>query len=137
MTDIDQFDGPNYFLSNFFIENDGKTVEHRFQAAKALDPEQAKRIYDAESAYSAKYFGRSCKLRPDWEQVKNDIMYELVTKKFEDPYLRTLLLNTGDAYLTEGNTWNDKYWGVDIRTGEGENHLGMILMRVRGELRST
>lgn len=136
MPDIDQFDGPNYFLSNFYVESDGKTVEHRFQAAKSLTPSQAKRIYEAESAYSAKYYGRSCTLRPDWEEVKNDIMYNLVKEKFQDPLLKRLLDETGDAYLTEGNTWNDKYWGVDLRTGEGENHLGMILMRVRGENRT-
>ena len=33
-----------------------------------------------------------------------------------------------------GNTWGDTCWGVDLRTGQGENHLGRILMKVREEL---
>lgn len=36
--------------------------------------------------------------------------------------------------IVEGNTWGDAFWGVDSRTGEGENHLGQILMQVRSEL---
>lgn len=32
----------------------------------------------------------------------------------------------------EGNTWGDKFWGVC--DGEGENHLGKLLMEVRAEL---
>ncbi|MBQ6221203.1 MAG: hypothetical protein IJJ44_01130 [Solobacterium sp.] len=37
--------------------------------------------------------------------------------------------------MVEGNTWNDRCWGVDIRTGTGQNHLGIILMKIRSELR--
>ena len=33
----------------------------------------------------------------------------------------------------EGNTWGDRFWGVD--GGEGENHLGGLLMKIRLELR--
>ena len=36
-----------------------------------------------------------------------------------------------DAELIEGNTWHDTFWGVDLKTGEGENHLGKILMALR------
>ena len=39
------------------------------------------------------------------------------------------------TYLEEGNTWHDTCWGVDAKTGEGQNHLGRILMKVRGELK--
>ena len=35
----------------------------------------------------------------------------------------------------EGNGWHDTFWGVDLKTGEGEKHLGRILMQVREELR--
>ena len=37
--------------------------------------------------------------------------------------------------LVEGNRWGDTCWGVDTRTGRGENHLGKILMNVREELK--
>ena len=61
-------------------------------------------------------------------------MYTVVTSKFKhNPRLLTKLLATGDAHIEEGNYWNDTYWGVC--KGEGYNHLGRILMQVRGELR--
>ena len=44
------------------------------------------------------------------------------------------LLATGQKIIIEGNRWGDTCWGVDIRTGEGENRLGKILMKIRGEL---
>lgn len=43
-------------------------------------------------------------LRPDWEKVKNSIMYEIVRAKFEQNIgLRDRLLAAGDAELVEGN----------------------------------
>ncbi|TWT41826.1 hypothetical protein RAS1_29490 [Phycisphaerae bacterium RAS1] len=45
------------------------------------------------------------------------------------------LLETGEAYLEEGNDCGDRVWGV--YQGQGENRLGKILMKVRAELRST
>ena len=61
-------------------------------------------------------------------------MYEIVKYKFsKNMEMRDLLLNTFDAELEEGNTWNDTYWG--ICGGRGSNVLGLILMRVRAELR--
>lgn len=72
-------------------------------------------------------------LRGDWEQVKVDLMRTFVRKKFENPFLRPMLLTTGDAELVEGNTWNDTFWGVC--RGAGHNWLGKILMEVRDEIR--
>jgi predicted NAD-dependent protein-ADP-ribosyltransferase YbiA (DUF1768 family) len=46
--------------------------------------------------------------------------------------MREMLLLTGDCELVEGNTWGDKFWGVC--DGEGENHLGKLLMKIRAEL---
>ena len=72
-------------------------------------------------------------LRKDWEQVKDDIMYEVVRAKFiQHPILAQQLLDTRDAELIEGNNWGDTYWGVC--NGYGKNMLGRILMRVRDEL---
>jgi predicted NAD-dependent protein-ADP-ribosyltransferase YbiA (DUF1768 family) len=54
--------------------------------------------------------------------------------KFSDPVLREMLLDTGDAILEEGNMWNDTFWGIDLNTGKGQNHLGRLLMERRAEL---
>ena len=62
-------------------------------------------------------------------------MKELLRRKFSIPYLRDLLLNTENATLIEGNTWNDTFWGIDLKTGKGQNHLGKLLMEIREELK--
>ena len=85
----------------------------------------------------SKRAGRRVKLRKDWEEVKLRIMEEVVRAKFlQHPDLANKLIDTGDEELIEGNCWNDRFWGVDIRTGIGENNLGKILMKVRSELYS-
>ncbi len=138
MTDrIYGFRGEAFFLSNFFVEKDGLTGEHRFQVAKALTPEWQRRILDAPTPAKAKYHGRSVPLRPDWEDVKLGVMRLIVATKFTDPDLRRLLLATGDAELIEANTWGDRTWGVDEKTGDGQNLLGRLLMETRTLLRNT
>ena len=68
------------------------------------------------------------------EEVKDQIMYEIVLNKFsQNEELREKLIATGDEYLAEGNTWHDTYWGVC--NGKGKNKLGKILMQVREELK--
>ena len=128
------FDGQHFFLSNFYLEKDGKSGEHRFQAAKSLNERERSSILAAVSPREAKYRGRTTKLRPDWEQVKVDVMREVLEQKFSDPDLRAKLLATGDAELFEANHWHDKYWGVDKWTGNGENVLGKLLMELRERL---
>ena len=54
----------------------------------------------------------------------------------QNPKLKEQLLSTGDAILIEGNTWNDRYWGVDASSGVGKNHLGKLLMKIRSELKA-
>lgn len=135
---IDCFDGNYAFLSNFYncmVEYDGllyRNSEAAFQAAKTMDKKMRK-VFTELSPSSAKYLGRHVQLRDDWEDVKDDIMYEIVYNKFSNNLdLKNSLHDTGDAELIEGNWWNDKYWGVC--NGEGQNKLGKILMRVRNEL---
>ena len=60
-------------------------------------------------------------------------MYKLLVQKFNDKELARKLLDTGDCYIQEGNKWNDRFWGVC--KGQGENHLGKLIMKIRSELR--
>ena len=138
---IDSFRGEYFFLSNFFpaeITYEGLTYrnnEAAFQAQKTLDKEEKATFADLKPK-EAKARGRRVMLREDWEQIKDSIMEEIVRAKFvQNPQLLEQLLSTGDTELVEGNTWNDRYWGVDLRTGKGKNHLGIILMKVRSELK--
>ena len=137
---IDSFSGKYYFLSNFFpaeITYEGLTYQNNeaaFQAQKTLNPEEKAAFSDLDPRTS-KHRGRHVRLRTDWEEVKDGIMEDIVRAKFtQNPELREQLLSTADAELIEGNTWNDRYWGVDVRSGAGQNHLGKILMKVRSEL---
>lgn len=137
---IGSFDGKYFFLSNFYpssiTDEDNitySTVEHYFQAMKTLDKAQKFNIAIQSTPGKAKRLGRRCHLRPDWETVKDSVMEEALRKKFSSPDLRKALLDTGDEYLEEGNTWGDQYWGVC--NSVGENRLGKLLMKIRDELR--
>lgn len=129
------------FLSNFWdapVTYKGLTyqnAEAAFQAQKCMD-EAEKAQFTTLRSNEAKRLGRYVQLRPDWEEVKVGIMEEIVRAKFiQNEELKWRLIATGDAYLEEGNTWHDTCWGVDAKTGEGQNHLGKILMKVREELK--
>ena len=132
---------PYCFLSNFYevrVVYGGLTFgssEAAFQAQKCMTEEE-KAQFTQYGPGKSKGMGRRVKLRPDWEQVKLGIMEEIVRAKFtQHPELAVRLLQTGGRVLVEGNHWGDTFWGVDSRTGQGENHMGRILMKIREELR--
>ncbi len=123
----------------FRIEIDGKSwpaSEHFFQAQKFAEQSYREEIRSTVSPMNAARMGRDRKhpIRKDWEAVKDHVMYRAVRAKFEQhAELRALLLSTDDARLIE-HTENDRYW-ADGGDGGGKNMLGVILMRVRKELR--
>ena len=122
------------FLSNFYpckIVYNGhqfNSVEAAFQAQK--DPSRTAE-FESLGPKEAKRLGKRVKLRPDWEQVKVRVMYELLCIKFSDPALDLKLKQTGTSTLIEKNTWHDLYWGTDMQ-GNGKNVLGQLLMVLRG-----
>jgi ribA/ribD-fused uncharacterized protein len=144
---IDDFRGNYHFLSNFApagVTLDGMqfpTVEHAYQAAKTLEPEERQQILEASTPGLARKMGRKLTQRPDWPEIKVKVMQDLVAQKFNaHPDLVKLLLATGRAELVEGNTWHDNFWG-DCRCPRcaevtGRNQLGRLLMDVRERLRS-
>lgn len=125
-------------FSNFSqhgIEIDGSwwpTVEHYFQAQKFAGHPYAEQIQRASTPKQAAEMGRNRKLplRPDWEQVKDDVMFQALLCKFKThPGPRTLLLSTDQEEIVE-NAPGDYYWGCGA-DGNGQNKLGKLLMRVR------
>lgn len=133
---IERFAGEYHFLSNFahtpmcFRGHYFQNAEAAFQSQKC--PERASQ-FESLTPSQAKHLGRQVSIRPDWNDVRNQVMYTVVYEKFaQNPRERQQLMETGSAILVEGNTWNDRYWGVC--NGKGENHLGIILMRVRETL---
>lgn len=135
---IAAFRGAYRYLSNFYVEKDGLTLEHRFQAAKATNQIDQNYVLNAPLANEAKVRGHEISLRPDWEGVKDQVMLDLVRTKFAPgSKLADWLLATHPAELVEGNTWGDTYWGASLYSGKGQNRLGKILMQVRQELVET
>lgn len=136
---IDSFDGKYRFLSNFYnapVTYNGlryKNSEAAFHAQKTLDENERIKFTQLDPSTS-KRLGRSIQMREDWLDVREHIMYEVCLAKFtQNPRLKKLLLETGDEILVEGNTWNDRFWGVC--NGRGLNRLGETLMRIRDELK--
>lgn len=115
------------YNSKFDVDNKYSIIENtilnlkRSEFAK-LPPNEAKKL------------GRKVKLRSDWEEVKDQIMYEICYQKFNfenNMDITMKLMKTKNIELIEGNTWNDTYWGVC--RGNGKNKLGKILMKIRKE----
>lgn len=154
MTSINSFNGEHRFLSNFYpapirLEWDDAerihtfpTTEHYYQFMKhaghtdnsfslcehlmyctdlALSPGRVKRL------------GRAIPMREDWEKVKLSVMEKALQAKFvQNIHLADKLIKTHPFPLIEGNNWGDTFWGVC--NGEGENHLGKLLMKIRRQL---
>ena len=113
------------------------STEHYFQAQKFIntDPEYAMKIRAASSPAEAARMGRdrSHPIRPDWEEVKDEIMLKTLAAKFtQHKHLYDLLMSTGDALIVE-HTERDRYWG-DGENGKGKSMLGNLLMKLRDEL---
>lgn len=118
-------------LSNFWTELDGFSLEHRFAALKTTDLKMKSMILGCASPGNAKKYGRRVTLRPDWDEIKRDLLWDLLLKKFmANPFAAKYLLATDDAIIREKNTWNDTIWGVNLQN-QGQNLLGMGLMYVR------
>jgi ribA/ribD-fused uncharacterized protein len=94
-------------------------------------------ILTAQSAHAAFKIAETNRefRRPDWDDVKVDIMRDILRAKAEQhEYVRRKLLATGDRELVE-NSWRDAFWGWGPNR-DGRNQLGKLWMEIRGELRA-
>jgi len=130
---------PYQFLSNMtfaWVDLDEwsyPSVEHAYQAAKTLDTKERKIIFNMKSPYDVKKYSKTLTLRKDWDEVKLKVMEDLLRQKFtKNSEHGQKLLDTGDAHIEETNWWGDTFWGVC--KGKGENHLGKLLMKIRGDI---
>jgi len=133
-----EFQGEYRWLSNFapvliqLPDGDYPSVEHAYQAEKTIDPVERRFIRTANSPGEAKRRGRRVTIRPDWDDIKVDVMYRLVQCKFKQEPYRSRLIATGSREIVEGNRWGDTFWGMCH--GKGTNMLGKLIMEVRSEI---
>ena len=152
---INSFTGRWAFLSNFYsckITYQGITypsVEHCYVAMKVKDDQiingqfypsadVRELVARVSTPDQVKRFGRTLKLRKDWDDVKLGFMEWCLREKFKDPKLKEMLLQTGDEELVESNYWHDNVWGIctcEKCGNKGENHLGKLLMKIRSEIK--
>jgi ribA/ribD-fused uncharacterized protein len=141
-----QFRGELYYLSNFypdspfyFKKTKFKTSEHFFMTFKTLDKLEQSKIINAPTASAAKKLGKLVKLRPDWEDIKFNVMYMAIYLKFtQNTDILEKLLNIDDDLLIENNIHHDDVWGnclcpkhVDKN---GQNYLGRLLKKLKYDL---
>jgi ribA/ribD-fused uncharacterized protein len=112
-----------------------ETVEHYFAANKAATREEHDHIADQVGPWAAKKAGRKTALRPDWEEIKFNVMLTALRVKFAEPEFRDALMSTRDRFIAEDSP-TDYVWGIRDGHGgfTGTNLLGKALMQVRDEL---
>ncbi len=127
-----------YSNHGFYKENIyWKTSEHYYQAHKFLDLAVRQLIINASTPKEASNIGRNrmYHLRDDWEDIKQDIMFDAVYFKFkQNEHILKKLLKTGDAYIIE-ETVKENYWGCGPNN-DGQNNYGKIVMAVRSRLKA-
>lgn len=140
---ITTFRGEYSWLSNFatlerpltLAFGEAISVEHAYQAAKCVHLADAIEVAKHPSQ-GLKRFVKTKELKNFDRATKRRVMRCLLKYKFSDanPTFKERLLQTGNEYIEEGNVWGDTFWGVDIRTGIGDNNLGLLIMDIREEL---
>ena len=139
--DITYFGGEYSFLSNFYpaeFEFMGliwPTSEHAYQAMKSSSRDVWSFFaINVPNPGMAKKLGRELKdIRPDWDKVKINMMYNIVLSKFDQNTDLMIKLQQTNGQLIEGNTWGDTFWG-QCPIGTGRNELGKILMTIRDDI---
>lgn len=137
---IKEFQGEYRWLSNFapvhikLKEFDYPSVEHAYMSAKSDSYAWKLKCAGSYTAGQIKRLSKTLKLVDNWEQIKLTVMSNCLYAKFQQEPYRSKLIATGNQHIQEGNRWGDTFWGVDLRTGKGENNLGKLIMEIRKSL---
>ena len=134
---INRFKGEYDFLSNWYpchIVWEGleyHSAETAFQASKCKD-EKERKVFAGCSTDKAVLKGKDLIPYPGWEEAQISIMESILQAKFEqNPALMRKLAETGNRVLLNGNNKQETFWGIDLYSWTGENHLGRIIMNIR------
>lgn len=107
------------------------SVEAAFQSSKCTE-ERERKVIAGCSAEKAALRGKDIMPAQAWEEARLKIMESIIEAKFsQNPILLRRLKATGNRILINGNNRHDTFWGVDLYTWQGDNHLGKIIMNIR------
>lgn len=134
---INNFKGAFDFLSNrypcrvFWEGMEYRSAEAAFRASKCKD-EKERKVFAGCSTDKAVLKGKDLMPYPGWEDAQINIMESILQAKFEqNPTLMQKLAETGNRILLNGNNKQETFWGIDLYSWAGENHLGRIIMNIR------
>ncbi len=139
---IEKFKGEYGFLSNGYPcpiryrDLTYRSAEAAFLAARCQDPADRKRFTTCDAG-GARAIAAHTPPRVDFASVQLSLMEEILREKFaQNPALIERLLATENAVLIFGNSVDETFWGMDLYSAEGDNHLGELLMKLRREYRA-
>lgn len=133
------FQGGGNVLSNmsaYAIEWRGEiwmTAEHAYQSAKFESETIKEYIRNARSAYAAKVIaGENIQsVKENWLSQRLSVMEDVLRCKIaQHPHVCKKLLETGEGLIIEDT--DDSFWGKGS-SGDGQNHLGQLWMKLRSE----
>ena len=141
----ESFGGLSNMASGFPLKVNGifiLTSEALYQACRFPHlPDVQKKIIGEKSPMSAKMVGKPFRSnsRPDWDNVRNEIMYWCLRVKLAQNFFSfgQLLASTDNKPIVEDSN-KDRYWGAvkdkdNETTLTGVNALGRWLMKLRKE----
>ena len=143
MIRIPYYETSHFVFSNFSphsVKRDGvvyPTAEHAYHAAKFDDEKIKDEIRQAGSPLEAYDLGKKYKAqrKPNWDEIKVNELYNIVKEKTtQHQEVKSALLATGTEEIVEENP-NDDFWGSG-QDGNGQNHMGKIIMKIRNEVKS-
>lgn len=107
------------------------SVENFYQSCKVPKNDLETRNYIARlSPQKSKSYARNNNLSYSSDSLKLQAMEFALRRKFSQPKWKERLLSCEEEAV-EYNNWKDSYWGVDIFTGKGKNHLGQIIQKIK------
>lgn len=141
MNTIKEFQGEYRWLSNFApvkitLDNiEYPSVEHAYMSAKSNDINWKHQCANTnKTPGQIKRLSRAIRLIANWDETKLKVMALCLHQKFNQEPYKSKLKNTVDAILQEGNNWGDEFWGINLKTGKGQNNLGQLIMNIRAGL---
>lgn len=115
------------------------TAENFLNASRTLDIPMRRKLTFLKPAESRQFWNeagnREKHERPDWEQVRQPLMYHVLTHKYNHCLEHQQLLRETSIFpVINFNRQGDTYWGVNSCSFIGKNLLGKMIMHIRHTL---